>query len=58
MSKQTVGIWFTAEVTQGELKPGSDASKAAFFRLDQLPKEMAFPTDLLICEELRNKKGS
>lgn len=55
MSKQTVGIWFTATVTGGELKPGSDASEAEFFSLDQLPEEMAFPTDLLIFEELRNK---
>lgn len=57
MSKQTVGIWFTAEVTGGEFKPGSDASDAAFFSLDELPEEMAFPTDLLICDELRNNKG-
>lgn len=51
--KQTVGIWFTATVTGGSLKAGSDAGEAEFFSLDRIPENMAFPTDLLVCNELR-----
>jgi hypothetical protein len=44
----------------GKLEAGSDASKARFFPLDELPKQMAFPTDLLVCEQInaliKNKK--
>ena len=52
-AKQTVGIWFWAERNGGVLKPGSDADAACFFRLDDLPEPMAFPTDLLVCAKLR-----
>ena len=51
---QTVGVWFLGRLTGGRLQPGSDAREAGFFPLDELPAEMVFPTDLLICEKLRN----
>lgn len=50
---QTVGVWFIGKVTGGQLQPGSDAREAKFFPLNQLPEDMAFPTDLLICEKLK-----
>jgi len=61
LENQTVGIWFLGICTGGKLEAGSDASKAKFFPPDKLPKEMAFPTDLLVCEQInaliKDKKG-
>lgn len=56
--KQTVGIWFLAKYLGGKLKAGSDAGEAAFFPIDALPEPMAFPTDLLVCEQLKGCLGS
>jgi len=52
--KQTVGIWFLGQCIGGKLQAGSDACEARFFPLDDLPKNMAFPTDLLVCERLKS----
>jgi len=49
---QTVGIWYWGTRAGGEMRPGSDASEAGFFSLNALP-EMAFPTDLKVCSELK-----
>lgn len=54
MEKQTVGVWFWAKKIGGTLRPGSDASDVKFFPLDAIPKKMAFPTDLLVCDQLRS----
>ncbi len=53
---QTVGVWFMGKVTGGKLNPGSDSSDARFFELDRISGDMlAFPTDLLVCEKLRQE---
>ncbi len=43
-AKVTVGIWFAAVATGGDLVAGDDADEVGWFALDELP-EMAFETD-------------
>ena len=50
---QTVGVWFMGKLAGGHLQAGSDAREAKFFPIEALPEEMAFPTDLLICQKLK-----
>jgi hypothetical protein len=38
----------------GKLEAGSDASEVKYFPLDNLPEQMAFPTDILVCEKLKS----
>lgn len=52
LENQTVGIWFWGKWIGGELQTGSEISEAGFFPIDALPEPMAFPTDILVCEEL------
>ncbi len=51
-SNLTVGIWFMGKLKGGNLRAGSDAKEVGFFPLDNLPKPMAFPTDVIICRKL------
>jgi len=53
LSHLTVGIWFWGTFMGGKLVPGSDAQDARFFPLDLIPEQMAFPTDLLVVEKLK-----
>lgn len=55
MDNQTVGIWFWGNHTNGELRAGSDARKVEYFALNALPASMAFPTDLLVCQQLNQR---
>ncbi len=48
----TVGIWFEAKVTGGELTAREDLDKVDFFDLDNLPP-LAFPTDAIVIEKIR-----
>ena len=58
LEKQTVGIWFRGTCIGGKLKAGSDASETRFFPLDELPEDMAFPTDIMVCEQLRTSTNN
>ena len=54
LENQTVGIWFWGKCMGGKLRAGSDTSEVRFFSVDVLPEPMAFPTDLLVCEQLKS----
>jgi ADP-ribose pyrophosphatase YjhB (NUDIX family) len=49
----TVGIWFWGTNSRGGLRAGSDAAEIRYFPLESLPDRMAFPTDLMVCDKLR-----
>jgi ADP-ribose pyrophosphatase YjhB (NUDIX family) len=52
-AKQTVGVWFSAQIVSGSPGVTSDEiDDAGYFGLDDLPS-LIFPTDLLVIEQLR-----
>ncbi len=55
---QTVGIWFWGRPTGGKLTSGSDAAEVEYFPIDELPEPMAFPTDLLVCRQVKDHLDS
>ncbi|MDH4146269.1 MAG: NUDIX domain-containing protein [Acidimicrobiia bacterium] len=57
-SQHTVGIWFEGTVLAGSLAAGDDADRAVFAPLDDLPGELAFPTDELVVEALRARRAT
>lgn len=52
----TVGIWFDARITGGELAPGDDLDAVEWFSLDEVPP-LAFPTDEKVVSMLRELKS-
>ena len=51
----TVGIWFRGEVVRGALQAGDDLDQVGYFPLDALPSPLAFPTDRLVLDQLREE---
>ncbi|MSQ22196.1 MAG: NUDIX domain-containing protein [Dehalococcoidia bacterium] len=51
----TVGIWFRATVVGGNLQAGDDLDAVDFFPLDTLPEPLAFPTDRLVLDQLKQE---
>ncbi len=49
----TVGVWFMGEVIEGELCAGDDLDDVGFFSIFDLKVELAFPTDKVIIDRLR-----
>ncbi|HYA04134.1 MAG TPA: NUDIX hydrolase [Syntrophobacteria bacterium] len=56
--RQTVGVWFLSRACGGTLSPGSDAEEARFFPITEVPADMAFPTDLVVCNKLQGLLSS
>ncbi len=52
----TVGIWFEAEVVGGELKASEDLDEVGYFDLSS-PPPLAFPTDVLVIEKLKQRNS-
>ncbi len=52
----TVGLWFAGKVVGGTLKPGDDLDRVGLFPLSSPPAPLAFPTDEVVLDELRNGK--
>jgi ADP-ribose pyrophosphatase YjhB (NUDIX family) len=55
---QTVGIWFWGRPTGGKLTAGSDAAEVEYFPIDELPEPMAFPTDIMVCRQVKDHLDS
>jgi ADP-ribose pyrophosphatase YjhB (NUDIX family) len=53
----TVGIWFRGVARGGALRADDDLDAVQYFPLDDLPEPLAFPTDLLVLEQLRRELG-
>lgn len=51
--QHTVGIWFLGEIESGEAAASDDLDALAYFPLDDLPPDLAFPTDRLVLEQLQ-----
>lgn len=54
-AQHTVGIWFRGRVLGGALRAGDDLQDVAFFPLDEVPDALAFPTDRLVLQQLREE---
>ena len=51
----TVGIWFHGRLVGGSLKAADDLDAVDYFPLSTLPEPLAFPTDELVLEQLRQE---
>jgi len=51
--QHTVGIWFEGFVEDGELSAGDDLDRVDYFPLDGPFPDLAFPTDEIVLNQLR-----
>jgi ADP-ribose pyrophosphatase YjhB (NUDIX family) len=56
--KQTVGVWFHAEVIGGELHPADGEFTEVGYWSPAAPPPLAFPTDVLVMEMLASRLES
>lgn len=49
----SVGIWFRGTVRGGALRAADDVDEVAYMALNDLPANIAFPTDRLVLEQLQ-----
>lgn len=57
-AQHTVGVWFAGEVIDGTARAADDLSAIGYFALDALPEPLAFPTDLLVLDQLRRARDA
>ncbi|MFK7820152.1 MAG: NUDIX domain-containing protein [Planctomycetaceae bacterium] len=53
--QHTVGVWFRATRIRGTIRADDDLDRVQFFEPSKPPKDMAFPTDLLVLQQLANE---
>ncbi len=56
-ASHSVGIWFRGTVRSGTMRPDDDVDQVAYVSLQQLPDNLAFPTDRLVLAQLRQDIG-
>ena len=54
-AQHTVGVWFFGHEPRGTLQAGDDLDRVDYFALDALPAALAFPTDLTVLANLRDR---
>jgi ADP-ribose pyrophosphatase YjhB (NUDIX family) len=52
----TVGIWYRGEVIGGRLSASDDLARVQYFELENLPDNLAFPTDRKVLDLLAAEK--
>ena len=54
-ASHSVGIWFRGTVLSGTLRPDDDVDQVAYMPLQNLPDNLAFPTDRLVLAQLQRE---
>jgi 8-oxo-dGTP diphosphatase len=54
-ASHSVGIWFRGTVLGGTLRPDDDVDQVAYIPLQDLPDNLAFPTDRLVLAQLQRE---
>lgn len=53
----TVGVWFYGEIVGGAAEASDDLDRVAWFRPDEPPEPMAFPTDRTVLDDLTRNRA-
>ena len=56
-ASHSVGIWFRGAVLEGGLQAADDVDQVAWVPLNDVPGNLAFPTDRLVIERLQREHG-
>lgn len=57
-ASHSIGIWFRGTMRSGILRPDDDVDQVEYFALHRVPEALAFPTDRLVLEQLRQEYAS
>ncbi len=56
-ASHSVGVWFWGSVPEGTLQAADDVDRVAWVSLNDMPDNLAFPTDRLVIERLQREYG-